>query len=428
MNSISLLLLLALVSSTISAPSYFLPFGPSAGDSTLFRNDDSYSNSIPFTFNFQYFGNVIQNLYVDNNGIISFEGPVGTYTPSGLSSVSFPIVAPYWTDVDTRCSTCGFVYYRETSNVADLAIINAFVRATKNPSFNAAQAFSITWDSVGYYNEHSDKTDTFQAILVADETGYSAVIFNYGIMQFTTGDASGGHDGLGGIPAVVGFSSGNGLYVQMPGSLTSEILNIGQSTNAYINGIPQIGQYIFYVSNEPSCVNSVCCDSNNSTDFIGIPEDTTISQSAPIPAVPTVIYFDTCSNQTCNYNLVPMIETQSGNTCPYTITRKWTFTDSCCRTHIASQTINVVCSLPSTTGMATPSTTGSSLTPTQFCATVDRTQWSPLYQQGYYCSGNGFIQCWGNIQGAYQPCPQGTQCTCQYGIECSNFGSKSPCV
>ena len=46
--------------------------------------------------------------------------------------------------------------------------------------------------------------DTFQAVLITDGK-YSFAIFNYGIMTWTTGTASGGSSltGLGGTPAQV---------------------------------------------------------------------------------------------------------------------------------------------------------------------------------------------------------------------------------
>jgi len=71
-------------------------------------------------------------------------------------------------------------------------------------------------------------------------------------------------------------------------------------------------------------------------------------------------------------------------------------------------------------------------TPSQFCASVDQSDWN--YGQGYYCSNGGFIQCWGfttdNAQtfGQYFDCPATTSCQCGAGIECSNQGTSSPCT
>jgi choice-of-anchor C domain-containing protein len=65
--------------------------------------------------------------------------------------------------------------------------------------------------------------------------------------------------------------------------------------------------------------------------------------------------------------------------------------------------------------------------PSEFCANANRNLWG--YGQGYYCANGaqGFLQCWesGN---AYQGCSAGTSCQCPDGVECSNFGTQSPCA
>ena len=81
-------------------------------------------------------------------------------------------------------------------------------------------------------------------MLTSDGT-YSFVSFLYadGLIQWTTGDASGGTNGLGGVPAQGGFNAGDGeRFFSIPGSQTAAILNIFNTTNI---GIP--GQWTFRV-------------------------------------------------------------------------------------------------------------------------------------------------------------------------------------
>lgn len=126
-------------------------------------------------------------------------------------------------------------------------------------------------------------------------------------------------------------------------------------------------------------------------------------------------------------------EVVSGTVCPYTITRSWNFTDSCCRSQTHSQVITVQCdsnpittstiipsvtsnSIPASTGIVLPVTTGSIpttvLSPLQTCQGANRDDWA--YGQGYYCYnlGNGlshsFVQCWGNTYAVAQYCGVGT--------------------
>lgn len=166
-------------------------------DSIEFRNDDSYTDlmALPFTFNF--FGNNYDSLFINNNGNISFSAPYYEYTPDSFPTSNFQMIAPFWGDVDTRDPFSGLVYYKMT-----------------------ATALIIKWENVGYYNTHSDLMNTFQ-LIITDGTDSllpagNNVAFCYGDMGWTTGDASGGMFGFGGVPATVGVNQGNGAdYFQV---------------------------------------------------------------------------------------------------------------------------------------------------------------------------------------------------------------------
>ena len=76
----------------------------------------------------------------------------------------------------------------------------------------------------------------------------SFAIFLYadGEIQWTTGEASGGTDGLGGTPAQVGFNAGDGVnYAAVPASRTADIINIASTSNV---GVP--GVWIFQINEE----------------------------------------------------------------------------------------------------------------------------------------------------------------------------------
>ncbi len=84
------------------------------------------------------------------------------------------------------------------------------------------------------------QTNTFQCVMATDGVS-SFVIFLFadGEIQWTTGDdQSGGTDGLGGTPAIVGFSAGDGIrYTKVPGSRTDAIINITQTSNVAVPGV-----------------------------------------------------------------------------------------------------------------------------------------------------------------------------------------------
>ena len=85
--------------------------------------------------------------------------------------------------------------------------------------------------------------------MLATDGEMSYVVFLYldkGI-QWSTGDASGGSDGLGAITAQAGFDNGDGVNsLQLPGAMTADILDIENSTNV---GDP--GYFIFAVHVKP---------------------------------------------------------------------------------------------------------------------------------------------------------------------------------
>ncbi len=164
-------------------------------------NDDFFSNLITLPFTFDFYGNNYSSLYINNNGNVSFLSQYSEFTANPFPDPSYNMIAPFWGDVDTRDSTMmgstGNVWYKMTPN-----------------------ALIVVWDQVGYYNIHGDKRNTFQ-LIISDGTDPlvpigNNVSFCYADMQWTTGDASGGFSGFGGVPATVGVNYGNGVdYFQV---------------------------------------------------------------------------------------------------------------------------------------------------------------------------------------------------------------------
>ncbi len=160
-----------------------------------FENDDGSSVVTPLGFSFDLFGSPQTECYINNNGNISFGAPFFTYSPEGFPVNDFPMVAPFWGDVDTR-------------SLFDNAGV---VWMTSGPGW-----FAITWDHTGYYSNHTDLQNTFQLIISdgsadAPPGAGNNVCFCYGDMSWTTGDASGGAGGFGGSPATVGVNKGDGV-------------------------------------------------------------------------------------------------------------------------------------------------------------------------------------------------------------------------
>lgn len=156
------------------------------------RNDDDISLALPLQFTFDLYGQSFTEVFVNNNGNVSFGQGFSTFTSTGFPVLGFPMVAPFWGDVDTRALESGVVYFRSEPH-----------------------RFTVIWDHVGYFGQNFDKLNTFELIL-SDGTDPlvglgNNVCFCYDDMQWTTGDASSGVGGFGGVPATVGVNAGNGV-------------------------------------------------------------------------------------------------------------------------------------------------------------------------------------------------------------------------
>ena len=174
-------------------------------------NDDFSSAAITTPFQFNLYGDLYNTLYINNNGNISFQSPYGTFSATPFPNNQFIMVAPFWADVDTRGDdglglNGGQVWYKVT-----------------------ATALYVNWVDVGYYAAQTDLKNSFQ-LIITDGTDPvigvgKNVSFCYLNMDWTTGAASQGVGGFGGIPAVVGANRGNSVdYIQFgtfdqPGSL-----------------------------------------------------------------------------------------------------------------------------------------------------------------------------------------------------------------
>ncbi|GAA4747200.1 nidogen-like domain-containing protein [Flavisolibacter ginsenosidimutans] len=169
-------------------------FPPDNTYSSVPANDDGFVGPITLPFTFKLYGASYNQVYINNNGNITFDAGVSQYTADGFP-FNVPMVAAFWADVDTR-----------TGNL---------VRYKVNPT-----NLIVTFPQVGYYSTHLDKLNTFQIIITNGNDPLigvgNNVAFYYDDMQWTTGDASGGSGGFGGGPATVGINKGNSVdYVQV---------------------------------------------------------------------------------------------------------------------------------------------------------------------------------------------------------------------
>jgi hypothetical protein len=180
--------------------------------------DDESSEAVALPFTLRFYGHRYTQAYVNTNGSLTFERPEGYSMNFRLETVTQPVIAPFFADVDTHGSSSGRVRYGTTT-------------------FEGRPAFCVNWLDVGYYRRHADKLNRFQLLLVdRGDTGAGNfdIVMNYGRLVWDSGDANNGYGGLGGASTAAGFSAGSSdphsLYLLAGSYVPGALLDSEQAT------------------------------------------------------------------------------------------------------------------------------------------------------------------------------------------------------
>ncbi len=201
---------------------------------TLAPNDDGSTGLVDIGFTTNFFGTDYTQLFVNNNGNVTFDTVLSTFTPFDISTTNRVIIAPFFADIDTRSAGNPVTYGAG--------------------SFGGRSAFGVNWLDADYFSSSSAHTlRNFIQLILVDRSDVGAgdfdIIFNYDQIQWETGNASGGSGGLGGSSARVGYSNGNTISFELDGSAVNGALLDG-GNNALVShslnsGLD--GRYIFNV-------------------------------------------------------------------------------------------------------------------------------------------------------------------------------------
>ena len=193
------------------------------------QNDDGSVGPIDISSAFpsgaNFYGTTYTEIYVNNNGNLTFNAAVSGYTPVAFPVAAQPMIAPYWGDVDTNGGQVNVVGDNETYYYED-AVDGRFI---------------ATWYDVGYYWQGVDLLNRFQVVLTARDDvapGDFDIEYRYAACEWTTGDASGGSGGLGGTEAQMGLDAGDNInYYSHPDSQTPQILDLCTTSNVNDTGV-----------------------------------------------------------------------------------------------------------------------------------------------------------------------------------------------
>jgi hypothetical protein len=220
------------VSNLPPAQGFFMlgcPIRSGFGQQTLDANDDGSTALVPLPFTINFLSNSESALFVNNNGNVTFEKQLSTYSPVGLVAAGVKIIAPFWADVDTRPPSPGVVQYG--TNVV-----------------HGHSAFGVNWVNVGYYAYHADQLLSCQLVLIDRSDiapGNFDMEFNYDRVEWQWGDVSPSD------PPRAGFSDGV-IDIELSGSgINGAFPDTNTVTGLVYNSLrtPVLGRYLFLFRN-----------------------------------------------------------------------------------------------------------------------------------------------------------------------------------
>lgn len=222
--------------------SILFPFGPKAGDNVMHQDDDG-SESLTLPIGFRFFDIKHTLLFVNTNGVLSFETAVPQFAGEAFPVAEFPIIAPFWADIDTTIGckismstrTCNAIYYQLYTNQSNPAFLQ--VRDTTRfydakPGFNPTLVFIATWYTVAHFNQtdyNFGTSNTFQAVLVTDGThSYAIFVYPYHGVSWIAGDSNQPYI------ATVGFDSGDfENFYELPVSRQAAVATLANSVRVF---------------------------------------------------------------------------------------------------------------------------------------------------------------------------------------------------
>jgi len=173
--------------------------GTDIGYPPTYRCNNCSSQPIALPFNFCFYGKEYDTVYINNKGCISFNKPVFNF-----SSKAFPLgsdtamLAPFYANIDDTPQNPVSTSY---------AVISYKVASTH---------LIVQWSNAGYNTFDDDLYNNFQLTITngADSIlpAGNNVSFCYYLMQWASGDSSGGTMGFAGTPATIGITNGDNLH------------------------------------------------------------------------------------------------------------------------------------------------------------------------------------------------------------------------
>ncbi|XP_041425685.1 mucin-4-like isoform X2 [Xenopus laevis] len=196
--------------------------------------DDRTPYSLNLSTAIPIFGTYYSSLYVNYNGLISFNTPVGLLTPQNLPVFNVAFLAPFWTPVSDYVG--GYIFFRLSRDAELVSRATSDIRNYFNTTdFSAQWVLVVTWSRT---ENITNTVNTFQTILSTDGN-VTYLLFNYADINWTTGTDTGGATdiGLKGMSVLAGINSGeNTGFYKLPGSFSSGVSSLSSTSNVNFTG------------------------------------------------------------------------------------------------------------------------------------------------------------------------------------------------
>lgn len=175
--------------------------GPESCPLTLLNN--ASTGPIPLGFPIDFGSGPVNSLYVNENGIVSFTGPITTTSFSSLASVGQPVIAPFFADL-TSVTFVGSVFEMSGQNFGQIMYQRGSASALPGSDGNFAQADEVPAFSVLWYGlTNASGEQVFAQLVIYSHASSAAGDFDirirYGLAdgdQYNTGTGTSGIAGL----------------------------------------------------------------------------------------------------------------------------------------------------------------------------------------------------------------------------------------
>ncbi|KAL3266111.1 hypothetical protein HHI36_010297 [Cryptolaemus montrouzieri] len=227
------------------------------------KGDDVSSKAISLKVPVIFFGEAFDTIYVNNNGLLSFQTEIPTFLNLEFP-LDYPAIAPFYSNVDT--TNAGTVSYYETEDPGLLqrATENIHDQFIEHGNFQGTSLFIATWEAVGYHEKKADKVNTYQVVIVTDGVdSFVELLYPENGIQWIQG--TGDESGLPDARAQAGFIASDGSVFTLPASGTEQVKYLESWSNMNL-----LGQWTFKISED----NIMEPDQNNEEKPSKVPGDT----------------------------------------------------------------------------------------------------------------------------------------------------------